>query len=65
MGLFTRLALRLAGLQIHCGLLPGAALIAPCGLQVPRHLWSGSPDRCAASPPGNVPKLMLPGLRCA
>ena len=30
MGLFTRLALRLAGLQIHCGLLPGAALIAPC-----------------------------------
>ncbi|STV70377.1 Uncharacterised protein [Klebsiella michiganensis] len=30
MGLFTRLALRLAGLQIHCGLLPGAALNAPC-----------------------------------
>ena len=30
MGLFTRLALRLAGLQNHCGLLPGAALIAPC-----------------------------------
>ena len=36
MGLFTRLALRLAGLQIHCGLLPGAALIAPCpGYRVP------------------------------
>ena len=30
MGLFTRLALRLAGLQILCGLLPGAALNAPC-----------------------------------
>ncbi|STR65145.1 Uncharacterised protein [Klebsiella michiganensis] len=36
MGLFTRLALRLAGLQIHCALLPGAALIAPCpGYKVP------------------------------
>ncbi|MFR0684974.1 MAG: hypothetical protein ACLSIS_15750, partial [Klebsiella michiganensis] len=36
MGLFTRLALRLAGLQIHCGLLPGAALNAPCpGYKVP------------------------------
>ncbi|MFH5026047.1 hypothetical protein, partial [Klebsiella michiganensis] len=36
MGLFTRLALRLAGLQIHCGLLPGAALISPCpGYKVP------------------------------
>ncbi len=36
MGLFTRLALRLAGLQIHCGLLPGAELIAPCpGYRVP------------------------------
>ena len=36
MGLFTRLALRLAGLQIHCGLLPGAALNAPCpGYMVP------------------------------
>ena len=36
MGLFTRLALRLAGLQIHCGLLPGAELIAPCpGYKVP------------------------------
>ena len=30
MGLFTRLALRLAGLQILCGLLPGAALNASC-----------------------------------
>ena len=105
MGLFTRLALRLAGLQNHCGLLPGAALIAPCpgyrfpavcglvartdaqhrlreiqplcallpgaalmapcpGFGFPAVCGSGSPDRCAASPPGNVPKLMLPGLRC-
>ncbi|AWF53999.1 hypothetical protein CSC12_0621 [Klebsiella michiganensis] len=33
--------------------------ISPAGLQVFSHLRTGSPDRCAASPPGK--RDILPG----
>ncbi|MEZ7216031.1 hypothetical protein ACBC55_16895 [Klebsiella spallanzanii] len=36
--------------------LPGGAALT--GLRVHRCLRAGSPDRCAASPPGNVPGLI-------
>ncbi|EUC91324.1 hypothetical protein HMPREF1569_0060 [Klebsiella oxytoca OK-1] len=29
------------------------------GLRVYRRLGAGSPDRCAASPPGNMPGLII------
>ncbi|OUG38254.1 hypothetical protein AZ036_005522, partial [Klebsiella michiganensis] len=48
---------RLRGIMSLCALLPGAAQSALPGLRVLHRLRDGSPDRCAASPPGNYATL--------
>ncbi len=49
---------RLREITPLCALFPGAALNAPCpGYGFTARCRSGSPNRCAASPPGNYPTL--------
>ncbi|MFS3103244.1 hypothetical protein, partial [Klebsiella michiganensis] len=64
---FTPRAGNRPGLKYSAACLPGGAALT--GLQVPRHLRSGSPDRRAAPPPGrcrgDASAWLLPGSRCA